>query len=108
MSLPPIFAPYPIRHTGGKQRYYIDGEIRETLSTHVAKDNGCDLLICSYTHQPYHFKEDIGSLFNYGIAAVVIQTVYQSQTQTKSVRLSQGPRIKNARRENGEGIFPGT
>jgi predicted acylesterase/phospholipase RssA len=81
MSLPPIFAPYPIRHMGGKQRYYIDGEIRETLSTHVAKENGCDLLICSYTHQPYHFKEDIGSLFNYGIAAIVIQTVYQAIEQ---------------------------
>lgn len=81
MSLPPIFAPYPIRHAGGKQRYYIDGEIRETLSTHVAKENGCDLLLCSYTHQPYHYKEDIGSLFNYGIAAIAIQAVYQAIEQ---------------------------
>lgn len=81
MSLPPIFAPYPIRHTGGKLRYYIDGEIRETLSTHVAKENGCDLLICSYTHQPYHYKEEIGSLFGYGVAAVVIQAVYQAIEQ---------------------------
>jgi predicted acylesterase/phospholipase RssA len=81
MSLPPIYAPYPITHTGGKRRYYIDGEIRETLSTHVAKENGCDLLICSYTHQPYHYKEDIGSLFGYGMAAIVIQTVYQAIEQ---------------------------
>ncbi|MBY0370933.1 patatin-like phospholipase family protein, partial [bacterium] len=81
MSLPPIYAPYPIKHAGGKQRYYIDGEIRETLSTHVAKDNSCDLVICSYTHQPYHFKNEIGSLFNYGIAAIVIQTVYQAIEQ---------------------------
>lgn len=81
MSLPPIYAPYPIEHSNGRKRYYIDGEIRETLSTHVAKENGCDLLICSYTHQPYHFKEETGSLFNYGIAAVIIQTVYQAIEQ---------------------------
>lgn len=81
MSLPPIYAPYPIRHTNGQRRYYIDGEIRETLSTHVAKENGCDLLICSYTHQPYHYKEEIGSIFNYGVAAVVIQAVYQAIEQ---------------------------
>lgn len=81
MSLPPIYAPYPINHPGDKQRYYIDGEIRETLSTHVAKDNGCDLIICSYTHQPYHFKPEIGSLFNYGLAAIIIQTVYQAIEQ---------------------------
>ncbi len=81
MSLPPIFAPYPITHPGGKRRYYIDGEIRETLSTHVAKENGCDLMICSYTHQPYHYKEETGSLFNYGISAILIQTVYQAIEQ---------------------------
>ena len=81
MSLPPIFAPYLVRHEGGKERYYIDGEIRETLSTHVAKENNCDLIICSYTHQPYHFKEEIGSLYQYGISAVVIQAVYQAIEQ---------------------------
>lgn len=81
MSLPPIYAPYLIHHEGGKSRYYIDGEIRETLSTHVAKENACDLLICSYTHQPYHYKEEIGSLFHYGIASVVIQSLYQAIEQ---------------------------
>ncbi len=81
MSLPPIYAPYPIQHSGGQERYYIDGEIRETMSTHVASDNGCDLIICSYTHQPYHYQEEIGSLFNYGVAAVAIQAVYQSIEQ---------------------------
>lgn len=77
MSLPPIFAPYLVAHKGGKQRYYIDGEIRETLSTHVAKENGCDLLICSYTHQPYHYNKETGSLYNYGIPAIGIQAIYQ-------------------------------
>ncbi len=81
MSLPLIFVPHLIRHFGGKQRYYIDGEIRETLSTHVAKENGCDLLFCSYTHQPYHFKDETGSLYQYGIAAIVIQSLYQAIEQ---------------------------
>lgn len=81
MALPVIFAPYKIQHEGGKERYYIDGEIRETLSTHVAKENGCDLIICSYTHQPYHYKEEVGSLYDYGIAAVVIQSIYQAIEQ---------------------------
>jgi predicted acylesterase/phospholipase RssA len=81
MSLPIIFAPYKVQHGEEKSRYYIDGEIRETLSTHVAKENGCDLLICSYTHQPYHYKEDIGSLSQYGMPSIVIQAVYQSIEQ---------------------------
>lgn len=81
MSLPPVFAPYLVHHEGHGARYYIDGEIRETLSTHVAKENGCDLLICSYTHQPYHYREDIGSLFNYGLSAIIIQSLYQAIEQ---------------------------
>ena len=81
MSLPPIFAPYLVHHEGGKDRYYIDGEIRETLSTHVAKENGCDLLICSYTHQPYHYTEEIGSLTIYGMPAIIIQSLYQAIEQ---------------------------
>ncbi len=81
MSLPVVYTPYFIEHHGGRKRFYIDGEIRETLSTHVAKENGCDLLICSYTHQPYHYKEDIGSLYHYGLASVVIQALYQAIEQ---------------------------
>ena len=81
MSLPPVFAPYLVHHEGHGSRYYIDGEIRETLSTHVAKENGCDLLICSYTHQPYHYRQDIGSLYNYGLSSIIIQAVYQAIEQ---------------------------
>lgn len=81
MSLPPIFIPYLVRHAGGKQRFYIDGEIRETLSTHVARDFGCDLMFCSYTHQPYHFDETIGSLSHYGLPAIMVQSVYQAIEQ---------------------------
>jgi predicted acylesterase/phospholipase RssA len=81
MSLPPVFVPFLVHHEGHGSRYYIDGEIRETLSTHVAKENGCDLLICSYTHQPYHYSENIGSLYHYGIAAIIIQSLYQAIEQ---------------------------
>ncbi|NDC24130.1 MAG: patatin-like phospholipase family protein, partial [Proteobacteria bacterium] len=81
LSLPPIFAPYKVKHGPDKTRYYIDGEIRETLSTHVAKENGCDLLICSYTHQPYHYRDEIGSLVHYGMPAIVIQALYQAIEQ---------------------------
>ena len=75
-SLPPIYQPYPIG-SGKELTYYYDGEIRETLSTHVAKDVGCDLVIASYTHQPYHYHPEIGSLADYGIANVMIQAIYQ-------------------------------
>lgn len=81
MAMPVLFAPYLIKHEKGKERYYIDGEIRETLSTHVAKDNGCDLVICSYTHQPYHYQEKVGSLIDFGIPSILIQTIYQSIEQ---------------------------
>ena len=75
-SLPPIFAPYPITHDGGRKVYYFDGEIRDTLSTHVAVDGGADLVFASYTHQPYHYTREIGSLHEYGIPMILIQMIY--------------------------------
>jgi predicted acylesterase/phospholipase RssA len=74
-SLPVIYAPYPIQQDG-RVVYYIDGEIRDTLSTHVAVDAGADLVIASYTHQPYHFLREVGSLTDYGLPAIVIQSIY--------------------------------
>lgn len=76
MSLPPVFKPYPLRTENGTV-YCFDGEIRRTLSTHIAKDAGCDLIIVSYTHQPYHYREDIGSLIDYGIPSIMVQAIYQ-------------------------------
>lgn len=76
-ALPPVFAPYPIKGADGKEVYYFDGEIRDTLSTHVAADHGCDLVIASYSVQPYHYNEEIGSLHNYGIPAIINQALYQ-------------------------------
>ncbi|MBY0471830.1 patatin-like phospholipase family protein [bacterium] len=75
-SLPFIFAPYQIRDQNDKSLYYIDGEVRDTLSTHVAVDAGADLVIASHTHQPYHFVKEIGSLTDYGLPAILIQSIY--------------------------------
>ena len=76
-ALPPVFAPYGIRNQKGKELYFFDGEIRDTLSTHVAVEQGCDLVISSYSIQPYHFNKEMGSLHNYGIPLILNQAIYQ-------------------------------
>ena len=76
-ALPPVFAPYGIRNEKGKEIHFFDGEIRETLSTHVAADAGADLVISSYSVQPYHFTPAMGSLHNYGIPMILNQALYQ-------------------------------
>ena len=77
MAVPPFYCPYPIKNRITNQvDYYIDGEIRETLSTHVAEDNGCDVIISSWTHTPYHFHDEVGSLVNYGLPPIAIQSIY--------------------------------
>ncbi len=77
MSVPPFYSPYPVKNKHTNQTdYYIDGEIRETLSTHVAIDNGCDYIISSWTHTPYHYHDEIGSLINYGLPAICVQAIY--------------------------------
>jgi predicted acylesterase/phospholipase RssA len=75
-ALPPLFAPYGIRNHKNKVIYYFDGEIRETLSVNVAEDAGADLIISSYSHQPYHYSREIGSLTKFGIPAIGIQAIY--------------------------------
>lgn len=75
-ALPPIFAPYSITNENGRTVNYIDGEIRDTLSTHVAIDGGADLVIASYTHQPYHFLREVGSLSDHGLPSILIQSIY--------------------------------
>lgn len=77
MSVPPFYSPHPIKNPRTEQTdYYIDGEIRETLSTHVAIDNNCQFIISSWTHTPYHFHDEIGSLINYGLPAICMQSIY--------------------------------
>lgn len=96
MSVPPFYAPYPINNPiTKKQEYYIDGEIRETLSNHVAVDNKAKLVISSWTHTPYHFHDEIGSLVNYGLPAICTQAIYL-MIQKKIV----SSRARNARSED--------
>lgn len=76
-SLPPIFAPYGIDRPDGKKIFYFDGEIRDTLSTHIAADFGADLVISSYSVQPYHYRDQVGSLSDYGLPAILNQALYQ-------------------------------
>ncbi|MFN8578747.1 MAG: hypothetical protein U0354_18110 [Candidatus Sericytochromatia bacterium] len=76
MSLPLIFGPYKL-NIRGKNVYVFDGEVRHTLSAHIAKDAGADLIIASYTHQPYHYNPEYGSLINYGLTSIMVQTIYQ-------------------------------
>jgi len=76
-ALPPVFAPYGIKQTDGKEIYFFDGEIRDTLSTHVAADHGADLVISSYSVQPYHYTPELGSLHQYGIPVIINQALYQ-------------------------------
>jgi predicted acylesterase/phospholipase RssA len=75
-SLPPIFSPYCIEAPSGEPVWYIDGEIRDTLSSHVALDAGADLVIASYSHQPLHYSKEIGSLTEHGLSAIVTQSIF--------------------------------
>lgn len=76
-ALPPFFAPYGINDETGKEIYYFDGEIRDTLSTHVAAERGADLVIASYSIQPYHYTPEMGSLHDYGMPLIFNQALYQ-------------------------------
>lgn len=77
MSLPPVYCPYGVKNDKNETIYFFDGEIRDTLSTHVASDNGADLVIASYSIQPYHYNEKMGSLHEYGIPLILNQALYQ-------------------------------
>ena len=87
-SLPPVFSPYGIKNEKDKEIFYFDGEIRDTLSTHIAKDHGCDLIIASYSIQPYHYNEKMGSLHEYGIPLIFNQALYQVVQQKIEAHIS--------------------
>ena len=76
-SLPPVFSPYGIHQNQDKELFFFDGEIRDTLSTHVAADHGADLIISSYSVHPYHFNKEVGSLHQFGIPVILNQALYQ-------------------------------
>lgn len=76
-ALPPVFSPYGIKRPDGKEIHYYDGEIRDSLSSHVAADYGADLVISSNSIQPYHYTKEMGSLHDYGIPLIANQALYQ-------------------------------
>lgn len=94
-ALPFIFSPYPIRRDK-RVTHYIDGEIRDTLSTHVAMDAGADLVIASYTHQPYHLVREIGSLTELGLPAILIQSIYLLIEQKINAHIQSKRNARNA------------
>lgn len=77
MAMPPFYHPYKIQ-VEGKNIDYFDGELREPLSAHIGKDTECDLVICSYTHQPLRMRSESGSIVDKGIQSISIQGLYQS------------------------------
>ena len=78
VSVPGVFQPYKITNKkSGEVFEYIDGEIRETLSTHVARDSGVDLVIVSNVWMPYHYDPEFGSVSRMGMSTVVTQTITQ-------------------------------
>ena len=78
VALPPIYAPYSLKNLEGKEEFFFDGGIRDNLPIKIASDNGADLIISSYSIQPYHYHENKGSLHHHGIPAIINQAVYQS------------------------------
>ncbi len=94
-ALPPVFSPYSIRKPPGKEMYFFDGEIRDTLSTHVAVDHGADLVISSYSIQPYHYTNEMGSLHRYGIPVIVNQALYQVIQQKIEKHIEHQAQIHN-------------
>jgi len=90
MALPPIYHPYSIELDGKKRDFY-DGEIWEPLSSHVGRDLGCDLVICSYTHQPLRLPLNKGvTLASMGVEKVTLQAIYQMIEQ--KIRAARGTR----------------
>ncbi len=43
----------------------------------MAADQGADLVISSYSIQPYHYTKEMGSLHEYGIPLIFNQALYQ-------------------------------
>lgn len=71
-ALPPIFTPVEINGEA-----FFDGEIRDSLSSHIALDQNSDLVIVSYSMQPYKYNAQFGSLSQYGLPVIANQALYQ-------------------------------
>jgi predicted acylesterase/phospholipase RssA len=82
VSIPPVFAPYAITNPAtGKRFHYYDGEVRETLSVHVARDAGADFVIASSIWCPYQYDERIGTIADLGMITLAEQALHQAVGQ---------------------------
>ncbi len=98
VSVPLVFQPYRIRNrASGNWFEYTDGEVRETLSLHVARDHAVDVAIASSTWLPYHWDPSLGSLGDLGVFRVLSQSITQMVEQKID-------RIRNEADRNGEAI----
>ena len=79
-ALPIIYRPKKIVIEGEKG-YYVDGEVKQTLSTHVAAENGADLIIVSHNLEPYRYDHTKRSLTRHGFMAITIQSVFIGMSQ---------------------------
>jgi len=82
VAVPPVFAPYGLVSPSSGQRFhYYDGEVRETLSAHIARDAGADFVIASSIWSPYSYDEQVGSLADMGMAVIAEQAIHQAIEQ---------------------------
>ena len=72
VALPVIFSPVKIGDD-----VFFDGEVRDSLNSHIALDHSSDLVIISYSMQPYKYTETFGSLSQYGLPVIINQSLYQ-------------------------------
>jgi predicted acylesterase/phospholipase RssA len=80
--VPVLFRPYRVsRPRGGEDVEYIDGEVRETLSMHIAHECNVDLVVSSSVWMPYQYDEAYGSLSKRGLSAILNQVIAQSSEQ---------------------------
>ena len=78
VSVPPVFSPYGIVNpSSGERFHYYDGEVREPLSLHVARDAGARFVIASSIWSPQRFDPRIGSLGEWGMSVVAEQALHQ-------------------------------
>jgi predicted acylesterase/phospholipase RssA len=78
-SMPILFSPYPIvNRSSGETFHYLDGEVRDAISAHIARDNDADLAIISHVWVPYTYDKKHGSLIERGAAKILLQALCQT------------------------------
>ncbi len=78
VAVPPFFQPYTITNpASGEEIQYYDGEVRETLSAHIARDNGADFIITSSIWAPYQYSKGMGTVSDLGMSAAAEQALHQ-------------------------------